>query len=72
VSRYRFIAQERTSYPVRQLCAVLGVPASGFYDWLKRQPSRREQANAALSQREVNSPIVRIARAPYTGKNASR
>jgi transposase InsO family protein len=51
VSRYRFIAEARADYPVRQLCAVLQVSASGFYDWLKRTPSRRAQANAALSVR---------------------
>ena len=33
MSRYRFIATERSHYPVRQLCQVLGVPASGFYAW---------------------------------------
>jgi putative transposase len=30
---------------------VLRVSVSGFYDWLKRAPSRRTQANAALSER---------------------
>jgi transposase InsO family protein len=49
VSRYRFIAEERRTYPVRQLCVVLQVSASGFYDWLKRQPGRRAKANAQLS-----------------------
>ena len=38
MSRYRFIAEARTDYPVRQLCAVLQVSASGFYDWLNRAP----------------------------------
>ena len=31
MSRYRFIAAERGHYPVRRLCPVLGVPASGYY-----------------------------------------
>lgn len=51
MSRYRFIAEQRIHYPVRQLCKVLQVSASGFYDWLKRKPSRRAQANAALAER---------------------
>ena len=33
MSHYRFIAAERGHYPVRRLCQVLGVPASGFYAW---------------------------------------
>ena len=33
MSRYRFIAAERGHYPVRRLCQVLDVPASGFYAW---------------------------------------
>lgn len=51
MSRYRFIAAQRSHYPVRQLCRVLEVSASGFYDWLKREPSRRAEANVALAQR---------------------
>ncbi|GAA4013886.1 hypothetical protein GCM10022408_28770 [Hymenobacter fastidiosus] len=33
MSCYRFIAAERAHHPVRQLCQVLGVPASGYYAW---------------------------------------
>ena len=33
MSRYRFIDAERGHYPVRRLCQVLGVPASGYYAW---------------------------------------
>ena len=33
MSRYRFIAAERDHYPVRRLCQVLDVAASGFYAW---------------------------------------
>jgi transposase InsO family protein len=51
VSRYQFIAAHRRTYPVQRLCAVLGVAASGFYDWVRRQPSQRQQANEALALR---------------------
>ena len=44
MSRYCFIAAERGHYPVRRLCPVLGVPASGFYAW------------QATEQRTVESP----------------
>jgi putative transposase len=37
MSRYRFIAAERGHYPVRRLCQVLNVPASGFYAWQQSQ-----------------------------------
>ncbi len=37
--------------PVRTLCRVLRVSASGYYDWLGRAPSARAQANARLMQR---------------------
>ena len=51
MSRYQFIAKQRTEYPLRRLCAVLKVSTSGFYSWLKRSPSRRTQANHRLSVR---------------------
>ena len=31
MSRYRFIAAERGHYPVRRLCQMLGVRASGYH-----------------------------------------
>jgi putative transposase len=51
VSRYGFIATQRQQYPVSRLCALLQVSASGFYAWLKRRPSLRAAANAALTAR---------------------
>jgi transposase InsO family protein len=51
VSRYQFVAAHRLAYPVQRLCAVLGVAASGFYDWVRREPSARQQANEALGLR---------------------
>lgn len=41
----------QADFPVRSLCRVLRVSASGYYDWLDRAPSARAQANAALMQR---------------------
>jgi putative transposase len=49
VSRYRFIAVEKANYPVAVLCRVLQVASSGYYAWRHRQPSRRSQANAVLT-----------------------
>jgi putative transposase len=41
----------QADFPVRSLCRVLRVSASGYYDWLERAPSARAQANAGLMQR---------------------
>ncbi|MFC1960942.1 IS3 family transposase [Chloroflexota bacterium] len=45
---YAFIAEHAEEYPVRRMCAVLDVSASGYYDWCKRPPSQRQQANEQL------------------------
>ena len=34
--RYRFVAIERASFPVRMLCRLVGAAVSGFYAWLRR------------------------------------
>jgi len=49
--RYRFVAAEQASYPVRLLCRVVGVAASGFYAWLRRGPSQRERQDRSLAER---------------------
>jgi putative transposase len=49
VSRYRFIAAEKASYPLALLCRVLGVARAGYYAWRSRGLSARAQANVALT-----------------------
>jgi hypothetical protein len=41
--RYRFVAAERATFPVRMLCRIVGVAVSGFYAWPRRWPGRREE-----------------------------
>lgn len=46
--RFRFIEDRRDDYPVRQMCAVLGVSPAGYYAWRSRPESHRSAANRAL------------------------
>lgn len=39
------------SLPIARTCRLLGVSPSGFYAWLKREPSPRATADAALTER---------------------
>ncbi len=66
--RFRFVAAERASFPVRTLCRVVGASASGFYAWLRRGSgdrgrdddnlARRIAAIFAASRRTYGSPRV--------------
>ncbi len=47
--RFGFIAKHRAVWPVRVLCKVLEVSASGYYEWFGRQPSKRLVANTKLT-----------------------
>jgi transposase InsO family protein len=46
--RYAFIAEHASVFPVRRVCEVLSVSPSGYYDWRRRPPSERQQANERL------------------------
>ncbi len=39
----------RATYAIMTMCRVLGVSRGGYYEWLKRGPSEREQADAKLT-----------------------
>jgi len=41
----------QADFPVRTMCRVLRISASGFYAWSTRAPSARRMANAVLTER---------------------
>jgi putative transposase len=54
------ISRYRDRYPVRWLCRLVAVSASGYYAWISRQPSRRAQENAVLVAviREIHEAVA--------------
>ncbi len=46
--KYQAIEACKNDFPVSRLCAVLNIAESGYYAWLNRVPSRREQENHEL------------------------
>lgn len=41
----------QADFPVRTMCRVLKISASGYYAWREREPSRRAIQNAVLTER---------------------
>jgi putative transposase len=46
--KYAFIRTQRCHHTLGVLCRLLRVSRSGYYDWLQRGPSAREQADQVL------------------------
>lgn len=46
--RYRFIQEHAKEFPVEKMAKVLRVSSSGYYTYLHRNPSRREEENKEL------------------------
>jgi putative transposase len=49
--RYRFIQQQHDWHSVKQLCRVMCVSRSGYYQWLVREPCARAREDQRLGQR---------------------
>lgn len=50
-SCFRLIEAERANFSVPLMCRLLGVSRSGYYAWRYRPPSRRDRADAELTER---------------------
>ena len=59
------MSENQAAYPIATMCRLLGVSPSGYYEWVKRRPSRRARANAELSEQ------IRIAHAGSRGTYGS-
>lgn len=46
--KYEFIFNHRSALRVEKMCRALRVSRSGYYDWQKRGPSRRDRSNQVL------------------------
>lgn len=47
--RYAWIKTHAGNYPVTVLCHVLDVGVSGYYDWLRREPSAQQQRRRLIA-----------------------
>jgi putative transposase len=43
------VSDHQAEYPIATMCRLLGVSPSGYYEWVKRRPSRRADADVALT-----------------------
>ncbi len=49
MSCFRFVDDHRADYPVKRLCALVGVPRSSFYEWANRALSEHYLSDAWLA-----------------------
>jgi putative transposase len=53
--RYQWIQNHRGSYPLAVMCQTLQVSTSGWYDWVGRTPSPRQQEREKIAQAAARS-----------------
>jgi putative transposase len=64
--KFRFIKEHRCEFPVTKMSRVLGVSCSGFYDYLRRAPSKRAVLKKSLQE------MIRQAYCNHSGAAGSR
>jgi len=52
--KYALIMEYRGQYPLLMMCKILGVSRSGFYKWLDRPKSNREQRRQRMEEKVVD------------------
>jgi putative transposase len=45
---YAFILEHNREFEVKKMCEVLGVSTSGYYDWVKREPSKAQKRKETI------------------------
>lgn len=53
--KYAWIKENRGSFPIAKMSQVLGVSTSGYYQWLKRDPSPQEQRRQKIAEAAVEA-----------------
>lgn len=56
--KFGFVAKYRGVWPVQLMCEALGVSRSGFYAWLTRPKSKRDQLDEVMSPQVYQSFIA--------------
>ena len=76
---YQLIKANRQQHSVREMCRVLGVAPSGYYDWLKQPLSNHAQEDARLLKTDQGSlrgqswdPMGRLACSSTSGRPVRR
>jgi transposase InsO family protein len=65
VSRFAFVAAERTNHAVTRLCRIVGASVSGFYAWLRAIPAVQSRAEAEAGLRDHIDRIFAARRRAY-------
>jgi len=46
--KYEFVKAHKDEYPITLMCSTLGLSRSGYYSWLNRKPSKRQEEDEEL------------------------